>query len=194
MVTSFTIRNAAREDVPDMVRLINIAGHRLPLWCWGQLEGGAEDPWQAGRESAAREDSAISWTRGTVATLGSDVAALMIAYPLADTAPGYGCEIDHPVMSPLRDLKRQAEGTFHIHVLAAYAEYRGRGLGSFLLDKADRLSETNDISLIVSEANAPARRFYERLGFVERARQALVTAPDWQADGDNWLLMIKPAA
>ncbi|MAM13076.1 MAG: N-acetyltransferase [Rhizobiaceae bacterium] len=191
LVTSFTIRNAARDDVPDMVRLINIAGHRLPLWCWGQLEGGREDPWQVGRTLAARDEGAISWTNGTVATLGSDVAALMLAYPLKGEAPGYGCEIDHPVVTPLRDLKRQAEGTFHIHVLAAYAEYRGRGLGSFLLDKADRISGDSDISLIVSDANAPARRFYERLGFEERARQALVTAPDWHADGDDWLLMIK---
>nr|WP_272210811.1 GNAT family N-acetyltransferase [Marinicella sp. W31]MDC2876727.1 GNAT family N-acetyltransferase [Marinicella sp. W31] len=193
MVTSFTIRNAAREDVPDMVRLINIAAHGLPLWCWAQLEGGAEDPWQAGRESASREDGAISWTNGTVATLGSDVAALMIAYPLENEVQHSICAGDHPVLAPLRELKRQAAGTYYLRVLAAYAEYRGRGLGSVLLDKADRICGDSAISLIVSDANAPARRFYERLGFKEVARQPLVTAPDWRADGGNWLLMVKPA-
>ena len=191
MVSSFTIRNAAREDAPDIVRLINIAGHGLPLWCWSRLEGGGEDAWQAGREIVARDDKAISWKNATVAALGSDVAAVLIAFPLDRDAPGYGAEHDHPIFAPLKALKELAAGTVHIHVLAAYAEYRGRGLGSILLDKADRLSRERPLSLIVSDANGPARRFYDRHGFEEAARRPIVTADDWQSEGANWLLLKK---
>ncbi|WP_052699870.1 GNAT family N-acetyltransferase [Martelella endophytica] len=191
MVGSFTIRDARREDAPDIVRLINIAGHGLPLWCWSRLDGGGEDAWQAGRDFVAREDKAISWKNGTVATLGSDVAAVLIAFHLDGDAPGYGAERDHPVFAPLKALKVRAAGTFHLHVLAAYAEYRGRGLGSILIDKAERLSHGRDLSLILSDANGPARRFYARLGFEEADRLPIVTTDDWQAEGENWLLLVK---
>ncbi len=173
-----------------MVRLINIADHGLPLWRWGRLEGGKGDPWQAGRDSVQRVDQAVNWTNGTVATLGSDIVALLLAYPLEhDTPTG---EAEHAVFEPLKALKSQAFGCYYIHVLAAYAEYRRRGLGTILMEKAERMAGGRDLALIVSDGNAPARRFHDRLGFRETARAAIVTAEDWKAEGENWLLLVKP--
>ena len=193
MVTSFTIRNATAEDAPDMVRLINIASHGLPLWCWSRLNGGGKDPWQAGRDSVCNDRSAVSWRNGTIATLGSDVVALMIAYQLPQSEPDFADVDDNPVFAPLNALKSKAEGTFYINVLAAYAEYRGRGLGSVFIDKAERLADGRDLSLIVSDANGPARRFYQRNGFEEVIREKIAMADGWQSDGENWLLMRKRA-
>lgn len=190
MVSSFTIRNATRDDAPDMVRLINIADHGLPLWRWARLEGGKGDPWQAGRDSVQRDDQAVSWKNGTVATLGADVVALMIAYEMDESRANEA--VSHAVFEPIRALKAQAVGSFYIHVLAAYAEYRGRGLGAVLMERAERMAGKRDISLIVSDGNAPALRFYRRLGFVERARAPIVTAEGWKAEGGNWLLVTKP--
>jgi len=191
LVSSFTIRAATAEDAPDMVRLINIADHGLPLWRWGRLEGGEGDPWQAGRDSVRRLDQVVNWKNGTVATLGSDIVALLLAYPLErDTPTG---EADHPVFEPLKTLKAKAVGSYYIHVLAAYAEYRRRGLGKLLMERAERMAGGRDLALIVSDGNAPARRFYDQLGFHEAAREAIVTADDWKAEGENWLLLVKPS-
>ncbi len=172
-----------------MVRLINIADHGVPLWRWARLEGGAGDPWEAGRRSVRDEGQAVNWKNGTVATLGSDVTALMIAYPLDRETPTG--EAEHPVFEPLKALKQKAIGCFYIHVLAAYAEYRGRGLGKVLMERAEGMSGGRDLALIVSDGNQPARRFYDRLGFVERDRLPIVTTDDWKAEGENWLLLVK---
>jgi ribosomal protein S18 acetylase RimI-like enzyme len=46
------------------------------------------------------------------------------------------------------------------------------------------------MSVIVSDANAGARRLYERLGYREMARRAMVKE-DWTNEGQAWVLLTK---
>jgi RimJ/RimL family protein N-acetyltransferase len=46
------------------------------------------------------------------------------------------------------------------------------------------------MSVIVSDANAGARRLYERCGYRETATRAMVKE-GWQNEGRNWVLLTK---
>jgi hypothetical protein len=46
------------------------------------------------------------------------------------------------------------------------------------------------MSLIVASGNAGARRLYQRIGYVETARRAIVKG-GWDCDSDEWVLMVK---
>ena len=54
------------------------------------------------------------------------------------------------------------------------------------------LAAGKPLSLICSDANQDAKKLYERVGFRVEATRPMVKG-DWQGDGENWLLMIKPA-
>jgi ribosomal protein S18 acetylase RimI-like enzyme len=78
-------------------------------------------------------------------------------------------------------------------VLAAAPDARGRGLGSGLLALAERIAEAEGISritIVVSDANAGARRLYARFGYAEAARRPMA----WDGPriaGRNWVLLAK---
>ena len=46
------------------------------------------------------------------------------------------------------------------------------------------------MSLVVSDANAGARRLYERHGYSEKAMRPIVKE-DWEHAGHNWVLLVK---
>jgi ribosomal protein S18 acetylase RimI-like enzyme len=80
-----------------------------------------------------------------------------------------------------------------VNVLATYPQYRGQGYGTRLLGIADRLAAATGrtgLSIIVSDANAGARRLYERCGYYELAMRPMVKER-WQNPGDNWGLLVK---
>ncbi|MBZ0273726.1 GNAT family N-acetyltransferase [bacterium] len=54
-----------------------------------------------------------------------------------------------------------------LEILALDADVRGRGLGRAIIDAIGRESplQVRDLFVLVAESNAPARAFYERLGF-----------------------------
>ncbi|HZA65932.1 MAG TPA: GNAT family N-acetyltransferase [Geminicoccaceae bacterium] len=88
-----------------------------------------------------------------------------------------------------------APGTWYVNVLATFVEYRGRGYGSRLLGIAERLAAAAGrfgLSIIVSDANAGARRLYERCGCVEVAMRPMVKE-GWENPGENWVLLVKRA-
>jgi ribosomal-protein-alanine N-acetyltransferase len=68
----------------------------------------------------------------------------------------------------------------HVHRMAVAATARGQGAGGELLRELARTAAATGqqaVTLKVHVTNAPARRFYERLGFVEDGRA-----------GDNYLM------
>ena len=44
--------------------------------------------------------------------------------------------------------------------------------------------------IIVASGNTVARRLYERTGYVETARRAIVKG-GWECDSDTWVLLLK---
>ncbi|HNY39027.1 MAG TPA: GNAT family N-acetyltransferase [Bryobacteraceae bacterium] len=78
-------------------------------------------------------------------------------------------------------------GSPYIASVACTAEARGRGIGSALLEFAERLyPDARHIFLCVSSFNAEARRLYERRGYTLTG-----TLKDYAIDGADEFLMTK---
>lgn len=182
-------RPATKDDATVLAKLVNMAGHGLPLYLWTKMADGG-DPWEVGRQRAQREHGSFSY-RNTVVLEHGKVLACLIGYPIVP-AP---VDPDTPAMFvPMNELEAMAVGSWYVNVVATMPEARGRGFGSRLLAMADVIAEAtgcNGTSLIVSDANANARHLYDSAGYREVATRPMVKE-DWDNPGQNWVLMVKP--
>lgn len=185
-----TLRAATRNDAAHLARLIDIAGEGLPFYFWQRAAADGEDPWAFGRRRAERDAGAFSWRNATIAETGSEIAAALVTYVIDPPAPVPDYADLPPMFVPLQQLEDMAGGTQYIHVLAAYPQSRGRGLGTRLLGEAERIAGGRPMSLIAADNNTNAIRLYERVGYRRHAARPMVKE-DWQSDGENWILMLK---
>jgi ribosomal protein S18 acetylase RimI-like enzyme len=185
-------RRARIEDAPVLAELVNYAGDGMPLHLWGKLAGPGETAWDVGCRRAAREEGSFSYRNATIIESDRDCAGCLIGYDIpVDPAP---VPPDTPAMFvPLQELENLAPGTWYINVLAVRPRFRGRGLGTKLLEFADEVARflaRRRLSVIVSDANAGARRLYERCGYRETEKRVMVKE-DWQNEGQSWILLTK---
>jgi ribosomal protein S18 acetylase RimI-like enzyme len=186
-----TFRRATLADVAALAELVEFAGEGLPLCLWTQLAGPGGDPWEVGRKRWSSETSGISYRNALIAEIAGKTVGVLIGYPLGGPEPIAASE--PALLVPLHELMNMAPHTWYVHVLAAYPEHRGRGLGAALLAEADKLAAAaalSGLSLITSDTNTGARRLYERSGYREAARRKMVK-DGWQHPGGDWVLMIK---
>lgn len=185
-------RNARPEDAKALTELANIAGEGLPHYLWTLFGKSGDDPWDTGRERARRESGSFSY-RNAIVRQEEDVVSALIGYPLADTPEPVDYEDMLDVLVPLQELEDLVAGTWYVNVLGTYPGYRSKGYGSELLSIAEQLSVDagkSGMSIIVSDANAAARRLYERCGYRELASRRMVKAA-WENAGENWVLLEK---
>ena len=188
-------RQATPGDAPALAALVNLAGEGLPLYLWTSMAETGENAWDVGRSRALRETGSFSYRNATVAEVNGRVIAALIGYPLPDRPEPIDADRMPLMFVPLQELENLAPGTWYVNVLATFVEYRGRGYGSRLLGIAERLAAAAGrfgLSIIVSDANAGARRLYERCGCVEVAMRPLVKE-GWENPGENWVLLVKRA-
>ena len=85
---------------------------------------------------------------------------------------------------------RHRGGIYHMYVAA---EVRGRGLGRLLLehavDYARQLPGLEEINLAVTVGNDPARRLYERFGFVFSHREPRYIKIDGRYYDIDWMIL-----
>lgn len=186
-------RHATPDDAPALAELINFAGEGLPLYLWTSMAEPGESAWDVGRRRAMREAGSFSYRNAVVAEADGRVVATLVGYAL----PAQAAPIDYaqmpPMFVPLQELENLAPGTWYVNVLATYPEYRGQGYGTRLLSIAEHLAAaagSSGLSIIVADANAGARRLYERCGYREIATRPMVKER-WQNPGTNWVLMVK---
>ena len=188
-----TIREAHKSDAAELAQLINLAGEGLPLYVWRQMAAPGEDPWEIGRQRAARDTGGFSYRNSVVAEVDGKVVGALVGYPVADEPEAIDADSTPPMFVPLRELENLAPGTWYVNSVAVFPEARGLGLGSALMRCAERTASDlglRGISLIVSDANDGARRLYERLGYRETGSRPMVKE-QWQNAGENWVLMIR---
>lgn len=184
------VREARRDDADFLLPLINRAGEGIPEYIWAQMAAPDEDPWDVGRARVESVDSPISHRNAWIAELAGQPAGCLVAHRQPDVMPPI--DPDMPTMFvPLQELENQAPGTGYVHILSTVREMRGRGVGTRLLDFAERYRGPNGMSIIVADNNAGARRLYQRCGYGEVARRRMVKN-GWQSRGAEWILMVKP--
>jgi len=94
---------------------------------------------------------------------------------------------------PAPYMKLEQPNSFYISGMALFPEFRGRGVGTRMLElaaKNARVRAVQVLSLIVFDQNAGAKRLYERFGFREIRREPIVPHPLIHRGGDA-LLMVR---
>lgn len=186
------IREAKATDAAHLVRFINMAADDLPLHFWQKSVGEGGDPMAYGMERAAREAGSFSYRNAWLAEVEGQVAACLLGYP-AEDEPGPIATDTPPIFVPLLELEALAPGSWYLNVLATYEAARGKGCGSALLAKAEKITRAQGrktISLITADTHHDAQRLYAAKGYREVARRPVVKG-DWKVDASEWILMIK---
>lgn len=185
-------RHAIIDDAPVLAELVNYAGEGLPHYLWGTLAESGEDAWDVGRRRAARDDGSFSYRNAAIIERDEHCAGCLIGYEISDDPEPIAD--DMPAMFvPLQELENLVPGTWYVNVLAVRPQFRGHGLGTQLLDLADKTAQSlgkRGLSVIVSDANAGARRLYERCGYSQSATRPMVKE-GWKNDGTLWVLLTK---
>jgi len=191
--SAITLRAATPEDAHALAVLINFAGEGLPHYLWTSMAQPGEDPWEVGRSRALRDEGGFSYRNSVIAEVGGDMAGCLIGYALAKEPERTDLSKIPPMFVPLQELEDLAPNTWYINVVAVYPEFRGQGVGTRLLDRAEqaaRESRSAGVSLIVADANVGARGLYARTGYREIATKPIVKE-QWLTEAQNWVLMIK---
>jgi ribosomal protein S18 acetylase RimI-like enzyme len=152
-----------------------------------------EDPWEIGRQRAARDTGGFSYRNSVVAEVDAKVVGALVGYPVADEPEPVDPDITPRMFVPLRELENLAPGTWYVNSVAVFPDARGLGVGSRLMRWAEQKAAELGLrgpSLIVSDTNVGARRLYEHLAYEEVAARPMVKE-QWQNPGKNWVLMIR---
>lgn len=186
-----TIRPATPDDAPFMVPQINAADGGIPLQIWATMAEPGETPWDVGLRRVRGHEAVVSWRKAWIGEVSGTPVGVVIGHRQPDTLE----EGDHtpasPEFQPLEELEAQAFGTGYINMMSVAQAWQGRGVGTALLLDAERWRGPRGMSLIVSDENERARRFYGRKGYVEAARRRKVKE-SWQTPGTEWILLRKP--
>lgn len=187
------LRPARIEDCRRIAELFRISSDGIADYIWSTLQDDypGEASFEIGARRYARENTAFSYQNCVVAERDGEVVALLHAFVLAANDGAPDDEVD-PVLRPYAEL--EAPGSLYISALAAMPEWRGRGLGTRLLELARKRARTLGcpaLSLICFAENRGARRLYERHGFRVVDRRAVVPHPMIHATGEA-LLMSAP--
>ena len=188
-------RPARRTDATALAMLVDIAGEGMPSYMWSGMKAPGQSLLEFGRSRAQRDTGGFSWRNGTVAEIEGEVAACLIDYRIDDPYDAGNPDELPPFVRPLVQLEAKAPGSWYVNVLAAFPEFRGRGLGAHLLAVAEeraRQNKARELSLIVASENVGAVGLYGRTGYRETARAPLVAFPGC-AHGGDLVLMVKPA-
>lgn len=179
-------------DAADRAVLDDMAGHGLPAWLWqGAVKAGkAETALSFGRKRMLEETPVWGWRNSVIAEVDGRVAGMVTSYRMP-AQTGEGGE-DEPVLQPIFELMRKAEGDWYVDALAVHEEWRGRGVARRLLADAVEQAEAhqcNAVCLIVSSDNDAARRLYESSGFTLEEQRPFTGFDGRAVEGKSHLFM-----
>ncbi len=194
-MSDISVRPARKSDASDIALLVNIAAHGGPARYWAADKDaeGTYDPIEIGRLRALAEDGSFTWRNATMAQSGDEIVGMLLGFREPEVAAPTPADAS-PSFVPLYELEAQAAGLWYINMLAVHFRWRRQGVGSRLLDVAERKRDETSargLALITEDVNAGARRLYERRGFTVRSSRKMVRFPGGGPDGEDWLLMVK---
>jgi len=193
-MTQVVTRPARKSDAAEIALLVNIAVHGGMARGWANSDQaeGTYDPIEVGRLGMMTDDE-FGWTNCTMAEVDGEVAGMMLGYRKDDAFSPVGPQVTG-FMRPIEELEAEANGTWFISMLGVHIGWRGKGIGSELLEIADAkrdATKASGISLIVEDTNDGARRLYERHGYAVSKSRPMASYPGGGQAGRDWLLMVK---
>jgi len=190
-----TTRPATRADASDIALLVNIAVHGGIAEGWAQAAEaqGAYDPIEVGRLEMLRDDTEFGWRSCTMAESDGEIAGMLLGYRKPDAFEPVPAEVTG-FIRPIEELGAEANGSWFVSMLGVHIGWRGKGVGTQLLEVADvkrDATAASGVALIVEDRNEGARRLYERRGYAVRKTRPMVGYPGGEPGGRDWLLMVK---
>lgn len=190
-------RQAEESDALHLAALVDCASRGLIAWWWSTLRQPGQSIFEVGRHRIrTKTDSPSYYKNWTVAEVDGEIVGGLLGYRIPQPFdPGDISDLSD-VHGPVLELEEFAAGTWYIMTLSVFAEYRGQGLGTSLLKRAEKLAQkaaASRISLSVESSNTSALRLYIRRGFVEWARRPYVPFPG-STDSGDWILLKKEVA
>ena len=186
-MTSFELRPAVPADARTIARLVSIASDGVSDYIWNNDASAGDDLLDIAEQRYRRDDARIGYRSSTIVCSAGNTAGILLSYP-AVVDPDY-VETD-PVLAPMSALEE--DDSYYICSMAVFEDYRGSGIGNYLLQEADqrcRDSGLKKLSLVVFAENTGARRLYERNGYAEQKRATLAPHPLIRVTGDVLLLV-----
>lgn len=186
---AITFRPATRADCRRIAELFQIASDGVVEYVWEQLRRDYPglSPLEIGEQRYAREGTPFSYQNCRIAEHEGQTIGMLHSFVL-EGSDGPSSPVD-PVLGPYAEL--EAPGSLYIAGLALLPEYRGRGIGTRLLAEARqraRMLGVRELSLLVFAGNQGAVRLYQRAGFQEIDRRAVVPHPLIRHRGDVVLM------
>lgn len=195
MSQDYALRPARKSDAAEIALLVNIAVHGGAAvgWARDRQAEGTYEPLEVGRLAMLRDDTEFGWQSATMAEADGEVVGMLLGYRKAGQREAVPDDT-WPPMRPIEELEALANGRWFISMIGVHKTWRGKGIGSILLDHADaqaRATQANGQALIVEDANDGARRLYESRGFAVTTSRPMVPFPGAPQHGKDWLLMVK---
>lgn len=171
----YSIRPARKSDCRRIAELYRISSDGVADYIWTKMGRPGEDILDVGHRRYEREGTPFSYENCKMVELEGKVVGMLVAFPM---------EVDEirqetdPILVPYSMLEE--DRSYYICGIAVEEGHRGKGIGTALLDEAERTCRQigfEKLSLIVFEENVNARRLYERAGYVERRRHHVVPHP-----------------
>lgn len=187
------IEQATQADAGALAYLINLAGEGMPEYVWSTMAEEGESPFDVGLRRAQRDEGGFSYTKARVVRVDHQVAGMIVDYALDDPYDIGDIEAYPEPIQPLIKLESLAPGTWYINALATNAEFRKRGIATFLLKNAEREAKKRGIStlsIIVASENLAAKKLYLNFGF-QFIHALPVVAVAQLHNGGNWELLTK---
>jgi ribosomal protein S18 acetylase RimI-like enzyme len=184
----YSIRPARKSECRRIAELYRISSDGVADYIWTKLAQPGEDILDVGRRRYEREGTPFSYENCKMVELQGSVVGMLVAFPM-EVDEGY--EQADPILVPYSALEE--DQSYYICGMAVEQEHRGKGMGTRLLEEAEQTCQRlgfAKLSLIVFEQNVKARRLYERGGYSERRRHAVVPHSLIHYTGDA-LLMVK---
>ncbi len=191
-MNTIQLRPALKEESRLVAEFYRIASDGVADYIWSLFAQPGEDLLDVGAQRYAREDTDFSYQNCTMVDVNGDVAGMLIAYPMGPDAGQSDLDQIDPVLRPFAILEEP--NSYYICGVALHDAYRGQGLGSQLMARAEAdaidhcLGKT---SLIVFEENAGAKRLYDRLGYHVVKQETLVPHPLIRHLGEAFLMVKK---
>ena len=171
--TDVTFRPAHTGDCRRIAELFRISSGGVADYIWSHLDHPDLTPIEIGELRYRRENTAFSYQNCLVAERAGHVIGMIHAFPIMPRHADGDDEAVDPVLRPYMEL--EIPDSLYVAGLALYPDFRGRALGSRMLQMARnqaRRAALGSLSLLVFEQNAGAVSLYERHGFrvVDRRR------------------------
>lgn len=194
-----TCRPAVVADSRFIAEMIDMSSDGVALleWTDAAREAGDLEALEVGAGMYASEEGDYSYRNCCLAEVSGRRAGMLLSFPVhardpADAAlppPFDGTD----VFAPYKYL--EAPDTWYICGVAVLPDYRGRGIGTKLMQVAGQQARDHGydrLSLVVFEENASALRIYQQLGYQVVDRAPIVPHPLIRCSGDA-LLMVAPS-